>query len=382
MKPETVGPDAAGSMDSARLLGPDVTRALALFGVIAINYHGYLNGVAAISGPHSSWAERLLDPWTGVLSTRFAATFMFVAGIGITLLTRRSTSITDETTRRQRVLEDRWRLVRRGTLLYAGGSLLDWIWPGTILLFYGATFVAASLLFTLRTRWLACVGAASAIIATAIQWWVVEQRLDGRDVSWLTNPATTATESPRGLILDTFINGTHPLFPWLAFACAGMIVGRHLRSLDMLSLAALGAVVTLSSYLAHEVGTASGTVGPTRAVLLSTRPWDRGLLYTIGTLGSAIFAFGLISWLAERTREARVTRALQVAGQSTLSIYIAHVLVFRAVVDRWGWVTPTGLDVAIVLAAIVYVTGVCIVAVRARNGDMLPLERLYRQFGG
>lgn len=365
----------------SRLVGPDVTRALALFGVIAINYHGYLNGRAAIAGPNSSWAERLFDPWTGVLATRFAATFMFVAGVGITLLTRRSTSLTDPEQRHRQVLDDRWRLVRRGTLLYAGGFALNWIWPGTILFFYGAAFVVSALLFTLRTRWLALVAAASAVAAAALQWWVVEQRLDGHDVSWLTNPDTTLTGSPRGLLLDTFVNGTHPLLPWLTFACAGMILGRHLHTLGPMVVAALGAVVTLATYLVHEVATL-GTGGPVRAVVVSTRPWDRGLLYTLGTLGSAMFAFGLISWVAEQTRACRATRVLQSAGRSTLSIYIAHVFVFRAVVDWWGWVTPTGLDTALVLAAGVYVASICIVAVWVRQFGMLPLERVYRRFGG
>ena len=382
-------PDMARTVDapgragpSTRYVGPDVTRALALFGVIAINYHGYLNAAGAIAGPGSSWAERLFDPWTGVLATRFAATFMFVAGVGISLLTRRSTTTTDDTTRRQLVIDDRWRLVRRGTLLYAGGFVLDWIWPGTILLFYGATFVLAAALFALRTRWLALIGAASAVTAAGIQWWIVEQQLDGADVSWLTDPATTLTRSPRGLLLDTFVNGTHPLLPWLAFACAGMIVGRHLHSWHMLSLAAAGAVLTTTSYFVHEVGTATGTIGPVRATLLSTRPWDRGLLYTIGTLGSAMAAVGLVSWGAERTRSTRATRILQIAGQSTLSIYIAHVLIFRALVDRGGWVTSTGLDTALTFAVIVYAacTVLAVVVVRSR-GTLLPLELWYRRFG-
>ena len=39
----------------------------------------------------------------------------------------------------------RWRLVARGLLLYAFGLLFDFIWPGTILPYYGAMFVVAAL---------------------------------------------------------------------------------------------------------------------------------------------------------------------------------------------------------------------------------------------
>ena len=70
-----------------RLPGPDVVRAVALIGVVVMNYHGYLiiRGGARTGG----WAAELFDPWTGPLSTRFAATFVLVAGVGVTLLTRR-----------------------------------------------------------------------------------------------------------------------------------------------------------------------------------------------------------------------------------------------------------------------------------------------------
>ena len=78
--------DPAGRTSSGarRIIGLDVTRALALIGVVVMNYHGYLNG-GETSGPPTVW-DRLFHPWTGVLSTRFAATFVLVAGMGVTLL--------------------------------------------------------------------------------------------------------------------------------------------------------------------------------------------------------------------------------------------------------------------------------------------------------
>ena len=99
----------------------------------------------------------LFDPWRGPLSTRFAATFVLVAGVGVTLLTRRS--IGD----RALVSAARWRLVRRGVLLYVIGLLVDEIWPGTILPYYGAMFVLAAGLFTLRIRSLVLVGVTATV---------------------------------------------------------------------------------------------------------------------------------------------------------------------------------------------------------------------------
>jgi uncharacterized protein len=152
-----------------RVIDLDVTRAVALIGVAVMNYHGYLIvlGGGAIG---ESGINRFFDPWMGPLSTRFAATFALVAGMGITLLTNRGRLSGD----RDRRSADRWTLIRRGFLLYCFGFFFEWLWNGTILFFYGAYFMVGALLFLLRTRWLVLIGALAASAAAAIQWWAFE----------------------------------------------------------------------------------------------------------------------------------------------------------------------------------------------------------------
>jgi uncharacterized membrane protein YeiB len=113
----------------------------------------------------------------------------------------------------------------------------------------------------------------------------------------------------------------------------------------------------------------------------STQPYDRGLLYTIGTLGTAVAAFCLVSFVAERFRTATAIRALQMAGQMTLSIYVAHVFVFNLVVHWLEWVEP-GLGSALLFAGTFWVMAMLIGSVWVRFAGMGPLERVYRRFGG
>lgn len=361
-----------------RLVGPDVTRALALIGVVVMNYHGYLNGGAAAAEPGDGFAARLFDPWTGVLSTRFAATFVLVAGVGVTLLTDRSRRSGDRTA----VAADRWRLVRRGAVLYGGGFVLDWIWPGTILFYYGAMFVVAGIIFTLRTRWIATIGAASAIAAALVNWWAVVRTDDGRYPAWLLSPRTLDTRSPRGLLFDTFVNGTHPLLPWLAFLCAGIVLGRRVRDLRLVPTAVCGAGVVAVTYaLSHFL--TNGHAGDTvRVALLSTSPFDRGLLYTLNAMGSSVFVLCVASHLAQPRPSAVAVRVLQVAGQTTLSLYVLHVLVFNLIVQRWALVRPTGLDTALAFALGFWLTAIAIAWMWHRRFGRGPLEALYRRFGG
>jgi uncharacterized protein len=328
-----------------RLPGPDVVRAFALIGVVVMNYHGYLmfRASSEAAGP----AAAFFDPFEGPLSTRFAATFVLTAGVGITLLTKRV--VTDRRAAVDgavnAVAEMRWRLVRRGLALYVLGQLLDVIWPGTIIIYYGAMFVVAGLLFALPTRWIVVIGIVAALAGWIIEAWAFRRIEDGGDISWLYQPGR---ESIRRYVFDLAVNGTHPLLPWLAFLCAGMIVGRSLTRprwrwwCTGLGVALYGGAAFISAFADT----------PFTDVLLSTHPFDRGAIYVASALGTALIAFAGISWVADRlaAKGIGLLEPLRRAGQMTLTLYIAHILVFNLMVDWLGWVRPTGLDTALTFA--------------------------------
>ena len=351
-----------------RLVGPDVVRAAALIGVVVMNFHGFLQLRRETRGDDALGA--FFDPWTGPLSTRFAATFVLVAGVGVTLFVRRAMASGDATL----VAAKRWTLVRRGLVLYGGGLLFDMIWPATILPYYGAMFVVGAALCTWRTRWVVTVGVGAALAGAVIAWWRVERRLDEHDTTWLTDPGA---DSPRGLLFDTFVNGSHPLLPWLAFFCAGIVVGRALaqpwwRPVVIAGGATLFGVATML---------AAGATGE-RADLLATVPSSRALPYTASALGTALVVFGVITWLAERWPASPVVRTLADAGAMTLTLYVAHALVFLLVVDELGWIRPTGLDTALAFAAAFWVAAIAAGAVWHRHVGVGPVEWLYRRLGG
>jgi uncharacterized membrane protein YeiB len=355
-----------------RIVDLDVVRAVALIGVVTMNYHGYLTILRYDSD--DSFVHRVFDPWSGPLSTRFAATFVMVAGMGVSLLTSRSRTGDDPVA----VTSDRWRLVRRGVLLLCVGYVFDWIWPGTILYFYGAYFVVASVLFTLRTRWLVLIGVGSALIAAAVQWWDFERTQDGGSLAWLLG---SSPRSPRSQVFDTVLNGTHPLFPWLAFFCAGMVLGRLLPFANRLRvhLIVAGAMMVFVTY-----GLRDQLLGrsPLLGRLFATDPFSRSLNYVVCTMGSSFVAVAAIGWIAKRTRQARVTQWLAVAGRSTLTLYVAHALVFNTVVNVWHWIEPTGLDTALLFAGGFWLGAIAVAVVWERRLGMAPLERIYRGFGG
>lgn len=372
-------PMASATRSTPRLPGPDVVRAVALIGVVVMNYHGYLI-LRADAAPRTGWAEELFDPWDSPLSTRFAATFVLVAGVGVALMTTRSVdarhaaaTAEESTTTERRIRTLRLRLARRGLVLYVGGLLLDEIWPGTIIPYYGAMFVVAALVFTWRSRWLMLLGAGAAIGGSAIRVWRFERARDGFSTTWLAEPDEG---SWRDHLFGLFVNGTHPLLPWLAFLCAGIVLGRVLHT-NRWRRGALGVGIALTGacWLVSSRATT-----PFQSVALSVDPLDRGVVYTASALGSALVAYGVIDWLAVRHPVA--ADPLRHAGQMTLSLYIAHVLVFNLIVDWLGWIEPAGLASALLFALCFWTTGIIAAVAWQRRYGMGPTERLYRLLGG
>ncbi len=349
---------------AARRPGPDVVRALAMAGVVVMNYHGYL---IHRGGRRDGGAlDDLFDPWVGPLATRFAATFVLTAGVGVTLMTRSSR---DDPQRR---VEMRWRLVRRGILLYGIGMLFDFIWPGTILPFYGAMFVLAALLFTLRGRWVVAVGTAAALAGWAIRWWRFEAELDGRDTTWLTDPGA---RSPLGLVFDVFVNGTHPLLPWMAYLCAGIVLGRLLERPWWRPVATTvgAALYTVATLIATSVTSVRART------LLSDDPFERSIVYTASALGSALVAFSAVSWLADRAGDTTIVDGLRRAGQLSLTIYLGHALVFNLLVDWLDLVEPGGIATSLGFAIAYWVPATVAAVAYQRTHGRGPAEVIYRR---
>jgi uncharacterized membrane protein YeiB len=330
-----------------------------------MNFHGYLVLRGGTIGEGT--VADLFDPFRGPLATRFAATFVLVAGVGVTLLTRRV--VTDPA----RVRDMRWRLVRRGLLLYVVGLLLDEIWPGTIILYYGAMFVLAAAIFTWRSRWIIAIGAVAAVAGAAIRLWRFDRNRSGFETDWLTSPDAG---SIRQFVFDLAVNGTHPLLPWFAFMCAGIVLGRTLVSSWWRPAAAVAGFVLLSSAWALSLSATSDL----HAVAFSLVPIERSLVYVASALGSALLAYAAIDWIAERFPDA--TDPLRRAGQMSLTIYLLHIFVFKLLVDWLGWIEPGGLGVAVTFAGLFWVAAIVFASWWQRRFGRGPAEYVYRAVGG
>jgi uncharacterized membrane protein YeiB len=357
----------------------DVTRAIALVGVVMMNYHAYLNTDKAFFPPRPSFAERVFNPLSGILTTRFAATFVLVAGMSIALLVQSAMQSGNV----ELIRSAQMKLARRGLFLYAIGAAVQWVWPGTILFYYGAFLLISAVICTWSNRSLVAVSVASIAVSTGLSAWRGYQFFQGNFTQWLSPTPNT----PRNLLIRTFFDYTHPVFPWITFICAGIILGRNLEHLAQLrtrimlwSGVALFATFLIRTFVMPDSITSQWDYVLQRA--LSTNNHDHSFLHVTSTLAIALLAFCSISLLTDSRPTSRIVEFLARTGQMTLSIYLAHVLVFNLVVHWLNWVRPTGLDTALVLSLSFYVVAVPVSSLLKRRYGIGPCERVYRAFGG
>jgi uncharacterized protein len=363
----------------SRIPSLDVTRAIALVGVVMMNYHAYLNTDKAFFPPRPSFAERVFNPLSGILTTRFAATFVLVAGMSIALLVQSAIQSGNV----ELIRSAQMKLARRGLFLYAIGAAVQWVWPGTILFYYGAFLLISAVICTWSNRSLVAVSVASIAVSTGLSAWRGYQFFQGNFTQWLSPTPNT----PRNLLIRTFFDYTHPVFPWITFICAGIILGRNLEHLAQLrtrimlwSGVALFATFLIRTFVMPDSITSQWDYVLQRA--LSTNNHDHSFLHVTSTLAIALLAFCSISLLTDSRPTSRVVEFLARTGQMTLSIYLAHVLVFNLVVHWLNWVRPTGLDTALVLSLSFYVVAVPVSSLLKRRYGIGPCERVYRAFGG
>ncbi|MDD7933402.1 heparan-alpha-glucosaminide N-acetyltransferase domain-containing protein [Actinomycetospora straminea] len=354
---EVVAPPAATK--ASRVRGVDVARGLALLGMIAAHT------LPLTAGDQPTLVGRLVNGPA-------AALFGVLAGLSVALLTGRRRVETDTARQHARRLAVRGLAI--GTIgLALGQAELSSI--DVILTYYGVLFVLAVPLVLLSTRVLAGLGAALVVVAPVTNH-LLRAQLPPTE---LLDPSfTMLVTDPGGLLTTLLFTGAYPVWPWLAYLCVGIAVGRlrldRTRTAAALALggAALATVAAISSALLLQVAGGLGQVltttgldpeevaslfveGPNGvtpatswwwlAVSLphSSTPFD--LARTIGTslavLGLALLLDRLVARLADRTpgRVLGAIRApLAAAGSMTLTFYVLHVVVTGLAPGTDPWV--------------------------------------------
>ncbi|WDE00306.1 DUF418 domain-containing protein [Thalassomonas actiniarum] len=354
-------------MNTHRIQGLDIARALAVFAMVQVNFNLILQ-----ADKENSWGLSLLEG-------RASALFVVLAGIGIAFLTNNSrlSGITAN------IRQSRYALIKRGILLAVIGLAYTPYWQADILHFYGVYFLCAAALFTLKDRQLILAALCMPLIFIALMiFFNYEQGWDFSTLSYLD------LWSPEGMFRHLFFNGFHPVFPWLSFLLYGIWLGRQdlaasaLRKklfFTALFLCLLTeACFALLTYDALR-DPAWGLTTEEVEALLSTAPMPPWPQYLISAAASATLVIITCISLSQRFANTRLIQWLSVTGQYSLTLYLAHVLIAQELFAPLGLHRLPQLSATLYTSLAFSILAVIFCLLWQRKFSAGPVEYLFRK---
>ncbi|MEV4140105.1 heparan-alpha-glucosaminide N-acetyltransferase domain-containing protein [Dactylosporangium sp. NPDC049742] len=348
---------AAAPRTRQRLIGIDAARGVALLGMITL--HSLWEADAA---GNPTWSDR-------AFSGRAAAAFALLAGVGIAFVSGRRRVLAAD---RPAVAAG---MAARAVAIGVVGFLVcaaDTTLKAVILPYLAVVFLLAIPLVFLRTWTVAVVGL---LLATAgpVGNYFLLPRLPEPE---LGNPSfMRLVQDPIGMLTELTFTGFYPSPTWLAYVCAGIVIGRQNLSRRRFAalLLAVGTVVavaahTASTLLLHRYGglahiwaaqprgdlTAAQTTellkfGGNGNVPSNTWWWlavDTAHTGTppevFGAAGCAVAVLGLMLLAAHVTHRVLgpvctvILVSLASAGSMTLTFYSAHILFINSDFDTYS----------------------------------------------
>ena len=195
-------------MTNNRIAGFDLSRALAFLGMLLINFWAMIR---ENSGPEC------LNFFYGLIQGRAAATFVVLAGVGLSLSFMRYMGGGVHG-----IQACRHRLFKRAFFLFGLGMVDSIIWPADILHYYAIYIAIGATLLTASYKRLCLLSILSVAAFSALMMLVHFDR--GSD-PWVSG--FYAFLNLKKMVGHLFFWGNYPVFPWLTFLIIGMWVGRH-----------------------------------------------------------------------------------------------------------------------------------------------------------
>lgn len=235
--PETSPPQprkpTGTSPSTGRLVGVDLARALAVFGMYVVHFGPSATSTSGVG----AWVRHLTEG-------RSSALFATLAGFSLMLIAGRLEPKTGVAGRQAKA-----RIAIRALILLVLGTVMIAFYGDVVILAsYGLFFLLAMPLLRLSARTLALIAAGVAVVGPLLAFGLK---------SLITEPARAALKAYDPLahlggagLLDLLLTGFYPAIPWMAFIIAGMALGR----LDVTSgdvrkrLAVFGPALALFAY--------------------------------------------------------------------------------------------------------------------------------------
>jgi uncharacterized protein len=297
-----------------RIVGLDVARAFAIIGMIIVNFKVTLGDKGA------PWLKTI----AGIFDGKAAATFVVLAGVGISLMAKSAIKNQDI----EKLQKTKNNLVKRALFLWAIGLIFYIVWPADILHFYGVYIIITALVINSSNR--ALLGLTASLIIV----YPFTMLLISYEQGWnFDNLEYIDFLTIKGFFRNLFLNGFHPVLPWVAFMLFGLWFGRkNLNDVIFIKKALLWSTIAFIliqglSFLTIELLVDSTTTKAELSEIFGTNPMPPLPFYMISGCSISIFIISICILAAKQFESSKIILTLAHTGQLALTFYIAHIVV-------------------------------------------------------
>jgi len=304
-----------------RIIGIDVARALAVIGMIIVNFKVVFgeNGLP--------WVRAFASVFDG----KAAATFVVLAGMALALMTNSAIKNNDQA----KLKVARIRIGKRAVFLFILGISYITIWPADILHFYGIYMPITLLLLTRKEHTILTSGI-SIIVAYPILLIFLNY-----ETGW--NFDTLDYEgfwTFKGFMRNLFFNGFHPVIPWAAFMLFGYWFGKQDLHNDKFvkktfwMSTIIFTIIQIVSYLSISIlseGNQDTALELTE--ILGINPMPPLPIYMFNGISIAFTVISACIIIAKKFENSFIIDALNKTGQLALTFYVAHVIIGMGIIE-------------------------------------------------
>jgi uncharacterized protein len=352
-----------------RIIGIDVARALAVIGMIVVNFK-------VVFGDDGN---SLVKSIAGVFDGKAAATFVVLAGVGLALMTNSALKNNDA----NKLRRARSRIAKRALFLFIVGLSYIAIWPADILHFYGV-YMAITVLLLTSSEKVVLASAIGLIIAFPILLIIWDYEM-GWDFTTLEYQGFWTI---RGFIRNLFFNGFHPVIPWTAFMFFGYWLGKQdlhndpfVKKTFWVSVISFLAIQAISYSSISFLSEGNLDTAAELSEILGANPMPPLPLYMFNGVAIAFVIISACIIIAKRYSENRLIDALKKTGQLALTFYVAHVIIGMGIIEAInpGKMGSYSIEFSVLYAAAFSLICIVFAIVWRKSKTSGPLEWIMRK---
>ena len=304
-----------------RIIGLDVARALAVIGMIVVNFK------VVFGAEGLSWVKYFASIFDG----KAAATFVVLAGVGLALMTNSAIKHKDK----HKLKIAKIRIAKRALFLFVIGLSYITIWPADILHFYGIYMVIILMVLAFKERTILILGSALIFIyPMLVIFWNYETGWNFISLNYQD------FWTFKGFIRNLFFNGFHPVIPWTAFMLFGYWFGKQdlhndkfIKKIFLVSTLLFISIQILSYLAISFLADGNQEAALELTEILGTNPMPPLPFYMFNGISIAFAIISACIIIAKRFENTLIIDALNKTGQLALTFYVAHVIIGMGIIE-------------------------------------------------